>query len=240
VVGYARAITAVTLLSVFLCGCGKANDQTPTTHSDDATPVAAVRDGGAVSPQTAASSVPGSTNATMQAITPFNTTLGLSPAFQSVVGPDQGNTSSQGIVELPDGTTFEGEVRDGRPNGPGVLTDLNGTHQEGEWRNGDVYKVTGTLVYPDGTKEIGTWNANGFKSGGTIVWKDGRQYKGDWKLSENAPEQPDGEGEMTWPDGRKYVGQFHNGTMDGSGKMTYPDGRVEDGSWKAGKFTGHP
>jgi hypothetical protein len=70
------------------------------------------------------------------------------------------------------------------------------------------------------------------------TWKDGRQYKGDWKLGDNAPEFPDGQGEMTWPDGRKFVGEFHNGTMDGFGKMTYPDGRVEDGSWKQGKFMG--
>ena len=93
-------------------------------------------------------------------------------------------------------------------------------------------------MFPDGTVEVGTWNYDGTVCGGTIIWKDGRQYKGDWKLSENAPELPNGHGEMTWPDGRKYVGQFRDGTMDGRGKMTYPNAKVEEGSWKDGKFVG--
>jgi len=70
-------------------------------------------------------------------------------------------------------------------------------------------------IYPDGTKEVGTWNHDGIKSGGTITWKDGRQYVGDWKIVEGASDLP-----------------------DGHGKMTYPDGRVEDGLWKDGKFIG--
>jgi hypothetical protein len=95
-------------------------------------------------------------------------------------------------------------------------------------------------VAPDGTKEVGTWNRDGTKCGGTITWKDGREYKGDWKITEGAPELPDGVGAMSWPDGRKYTGEFHDGNMDGTGKMTYPDGKIEDGLWKQGTFTGPP
>jgi hypothetical protein len=146
--------------------------------------------------------------------------------------------AGQAIVRLPDGTIYEGESRGGKANGQGIFTDPSGRHQEGEWRNGREYRVTGTLVFPDGTKEVGIWNRDGTPCGGTIIWTDGRQYKGGWKVLDGAPELPDGQGEMTWPDGRKYVGQFHDGTMDGPGKMTYPDGRFQDGLWKQDKFTG--
>src|SRR2546428_160527 len=83
----------------------------------------------------------------------------------------------------------------GKPNNKGVLTDQNGTRQEGVWRDGKLYVVSGALVFPDGTKETGTWYADGSVCGGTIIWPDGRKYKGDWKISENAPELPDGPGE---------------------------------------------
>ena len=174
---------------------------------------------------------------------PFATTLELPVgAVQTVTEPALGTTGPRTVIQLPDGTQYEGEVRDGKPNGRGTLTDRNGTHQEGLWRNGNAYAVSGTLVFPDGTKETRTWYADGSVCGGTILWPDGRQYKGDWKVSENASELPHGPGEMTWPNGRKYVGMFNNGTMNGIGKMTYPSGLVENGPWKDGMFKGssHP
>ncbi|MGD0058960.1 MAG: hypothetical protein ABSD58_06020 [Verrucomicrobiia bacterium] len=139
-------------------------------------------------------------------------------------------------LKLPDGTVFLGEVARGVPDGHGVFTQANGTNQEGEWRHGDAYRISGTWVGSDGTKEVGTWNYDGTPCGGTIFWKDGRVYKGDWELREGEPESPDGKGTMTWPDGRTYTGHFLDGKMDGAGKMTYPDGKVEDGTWMQGKF----
>lgn len=142
-------------------------------------------------------------------------------------------------IQLRDGTVFVGEVAGGVPDGHGVLTQTNGTKQEGEWRHGRAYRLSGTWVGPDGTKEIGTWNDDGTTSGGTILWKDGRVYKGDWRLmGAGTPDVPDGTGAMTWPDGRTYTGHFLDGEMDGAGKMTYPDGKIEDGTWMQGKFMG--
>jgi hypothetical protein len=141
-------------------------------------------------------------------------------------------------IILPDGTIYEGETVGGLPSGHGTLTDLLGTHQEGEWRNGKPYRLSGVCVYPDGTREEGTWNIDGTKSGGTITWPDGRTYKGDWKIVSGAPELPNGSGTMTWPDGRQYVGEFQDGRMDGKGVMKYPNGKAENGLWKQGKFAG--
>jgi hypothetical protein len=139
---------------------------------------------------------------------------------------------------MHDGTIYEGEMKGGKPNGLGTVTDARGTYQKGEWRDGRIYRVSGTCVLPDGTKEEGTWNNDGTTCGGTIWWPDGHIYKGDWVVTEGRAESPYGMGTMTWPDGRQYAGHFVNGKMDGAGKMTYPDGKVEDGAWVQDAFQG--
>ncbi len=139
-------------------------------------------------------------------------------------------------LKMADGRTFMGEVARGVPDGHGLLITADGTNQKGEWHLGSAYRVSGTWVAPDGTKEIGTWNYDGTPNGGTILWKDGRVYKGDWSVREGAPEAPEGMGTMTWPDGRTYTGNFLDGKMDGAGKMTYPDGKVKEGNWAQGKL----
>ncbi len=101
-----------------------------------------------------------------------------------------------------------------------------------------AYRVTGTCVLPDGTREEGTWNNDGSKCGGTIWFADKRIYKGDWIIVDGQAELPYGAGTMTWPDGRQYAGGFVNGKKDGIGKMTYPDGRVEEGPWSQDAFVG--
>jgi len=226
-----KLITAVLPLAL-VCACGK-----PRTQEAGTTPVPSAAEQTSITPtDTLPSSGP--TNGAARVRGPFGSTLGLSPGATPAPGPDATKPSGQIIINLPDGTVYEGEVLEGKPNGQGTLTNQRGSNEYGEWRNGIEYKVTGRIVFPDGTKEVGSWNNDGSASGGTIVWPDGRQYKGSWKFVEGQPDIPTGQGEMTWPDGRKYVGQFSNGTMDGPGKMTYPDGKVEDGTWKDGKFSG--
>jgi hypothetical protein len=139
-------------------------------------------------------------------------------------------------IKMADGTTFVGEIDNQRMDGWGIATQPTGTRQEGEWRRGEPYRVTGVYVTPDGAIEIGSWNHAGVYSGGSIDWKDGHTYKGEWKVVYGAADLPDGVGTMTWPDGRTYKGHFLEGRMDGSGRMSYPDGRIEQGIWMQGKF----
>jgi hypothetical protein len=37
---------------------------------------------------------------------------------------------------MPDGTRYEGDWKNGQPNGHGVLRDAKGKTVEGEWKNG--------------------------------------------------------------------------------------------------------
>lgn len=150
-----------------------------------------------------------------------------------------GITNKEETVMSIDGTVFTGQVKDGRPHGQGLLSSPGGTRQRGQWRNGQEYQVSGKLVCPDGTVEVGTWNRDGSKSAGTIAWTDGKKYEGGWKLQPGStPELPHGKGTMKWTDGRTYVGEFEDGLMEGRGKMTYPNGKVQEGLWKLGQFAG--
>jgi hypothetical protein len=167
--------------------------------------------------------------------------LSLSDAAQPASGLSINNTNTnlKVIIQLPNGAIYQGAVGpDGKPEGQGTLTESTGTILQGEWRDGNPSKLSGTSVFADGTREVGTWNYGDSKGDGKIVWRDGRIYKGPWKFLAGFSDLPNGQGEMTWPDGRKYVGQFRDGKMNGVGKMTYPNGKVEDGSWQEDRFLG--
>ncbi|MGO9527951.1 MAG: MORN repeat-containing protein [Verrucomicrobiia bacterium] len=219
-------ITALSLVG-FACGRAGSNETKPVDKiADEVT--------GTVS--SAAQPDDGSTNGFVSE--PFKLAL---RDWSGEVGEFAKNRDRANVVKtyaLPNKTVFTGEIDDQEMNQWGILTQPTGTRQEGEWRHGAAYHVTGVYVTPDGTREEGTWNHAGTTSGGTIKWKDGRTYTGEWKVVTGSADLPDGTGTMTWPDGRTYTGHFLDGKMDGPGKMTYPDGKIEDGTWMQGKFMG--
>jgi hypothetical protein len=243
---FTGAVGAV-LLAFLFSGCGQPTGQ----GTEDRAPRASVISASPVEAKSAAELADGHSNGPVALALSGETkpeeipqqgrpgelgTLTLSAEPPPVEALASAGASTRGLVLLPDGMTYDGEMSDGKPNGHGTVTGPNGTQQQGEWRDGEVRRLSGKWVAPDGTIEVGTWNRDGTPSGGTITWTDGRKYKGDWKIVEGALELPDGRGEMRWPDGRIYVGRFRDGTMEGMGKMTYPDGKSELGLWKQGKL----
>ena len=52
---------------------------------------------------------------------------------------------------------YQGQIKDGKPNGLGVIFDPNGSKYVGSWGNGK-------------------WNGQG-----THTWKDGSKFVGEWK-----------------------------------------------------------
>ena len=102
-----------------------------------------------------------------------------------------------------DNIKYEGEIKNGSPNGQGTLTWSNGTKYEGEVKEG-------------------------FRNGqGTSTWKDGRKYEGEYKDG-----LPNGQGTLTLTDGTKYDGEWKDGKETGQGTLTFPDGEKYVGEWK--------
>ena len=70
---------------------------------------------------------------------------------------------------------YQGQVKDGKPNGLGILIFLSGTKYVGSWENGE--ELEGTLTSSSGTKYVGewkdgrTWNGTQYDKDGNILGK---------------------------------------------------------------------
>jgi len=93
-----------------------------------------------------------------------------------------GRATGRGILEWrTDGkmSRYEGEFRDGKPNGQGVTTMASGQRLVGEFRDG-VMHGRGVFTSASGNRFEGKWRdgrANGY---GVYKQKDGEVYKGEW------------------------------------------------------------
>ena len=139
-------------------------------------------------------------------------------------------------LTFEDGSVYEGETADGKPNGKGKLTSLNGRIiYEGEWI-GYQYHGKGKLFYADGEYYKGDWShvqntpRGHFASAGDI-------YEGDFSYS-----LPNGKGKFTFANGEVYEGGFIRGTFTDKGKMIYANGDIYEGDFsynlpnRKGKF----
>ena len=129
-------------------------------------------------------------------------------------------------IQLPDGSTYQGEVKEGLPNGKG--TQIYPDHRKyiGEFLNGQR-DGHGTFAWSNGEQHIGAYK-NGEATGyGIHTWKSGERCSGIFTNgSINGP------GIYTWPDGRKYEGNFKNGVFHGLGTFTHKDGRIQNVIYK--------
>lgn len=103
---------------------------------------------------------------------------------------------------------YKGEMKDGQPNGHGVMHGSDHSVYEGEWVNG---------------------RRNGR---GRSVWPDGFRYDGQWKDNEIT-----GYGVMDYPDKRHYEGYFVKGLRHGKGKLVHPSGEWFEGYFENGNIT---
>ena len=160
-------------------------------------------------------------------------------------------TFEQGTYIWSDGRKYEGEFKDGKPNGKGTLTYPDSRKYVGEFKNGKENGF-GTLTSPDEGKYVGEWKdgkRNGF---GTLTSPDGSKsglrqrktftysslgrralgvghvdrfskYEGAFK-----DDKPNGQGIYTSSDGRKYVGEWKDGLPNGQGIFNWPDGEKSE------------
>jgi len=110
-----------------------------------------------------------------------------------------------------DGSSFVGQLREGRRHGAGVWTSASEQYS-GQWENDQR----------DGQ--------------GRQTWQDGRVYEGQFRQGKF-----DGQGRMEWrtPNGvMLYEGQYVDDVKHGSGKYVWPDNRMYEGQWKNGQRSG--
>jgi hypothetical protein len=99
-------------------------------------------------------------------------------------------TDCQGSSSYPNGGTYVGEFRDGKPNGLGTLTYRHHGEYVGEFRDGWP-SGRGAYAYPDGRRYVGEWRNGDFNGRGVRTYPDGRKEDGEWsggKLIRSAKE----------------------------------------------------
>ena len=140
----------------------------------------------------------------------FSLLLVTSLLFGQETGILYMNKTSSGYVweTFEDGkvqSKYNGEIKNGKPNGFGFQTYKNGNKYFGEHKNG-LPNGKGRSIYPDGSMYLGVYKNGKFHGQGTFIWKDGYYY----------------------------VGEFKDGTQNDKGTEILPNGNLA-GEYKDGK-----
>ncbi|NJP12643.1 MAG: hypothetical protein HC866_26895 [Leptolyngbyaceae cyanobacterium RU_5_1] len=120
---------------------------------------------------------------------------------------------------------YEGQVRNGRPNGKGMFL-VAGENQryEGSFRNGE-YHGQGVYTFADGSRYTGQFAGGQPHGKGTFVFlengKYSHTYTGRFYLG-----VINGNGVVTNANGVRCSGVFYSSTLTGKGSCTYPRGNA--------------
>lgn len=138
--------------------------------------------------------------------------------------------TGNGIFAYSDGSKYEGQFANGKPNGYGAFFAPNYPNSDkyvGNFLNGAKHG-TGTLYKSNGGTQTGQWREG--------------EYLGDKTAAQAGCIQGDcqnGEGTYIFKNGAKYTGKFYNRLPDGKGKAEYPNGEQYEGEWTGGSFNGY-
>lgn len=135
------------------------------------------------------------------------------------------------------GDMYKGKLKNGKPEGHGVMTYTNGDEYDGKWKAGKK-EGHGIFTYADGDKYDGKWKDNKKHGHGVSTSADGSKYDGSWKSGEK-----EGKGVMTHKNGTKYDGFWKDSFLEGHGVLTFGEGQskgdVYNGKFKKNKKHGH-
>ncbi len=154
-----------------------------------------------------------------------------------------------------DGSSFVGQVTDGKRQGFGVLEFKDGDRQAGEWKS-NLLNGLGTERLSDGLRYEGQWST-GLPAGLGVREKPGRERaEGNFAvgrleglgtrrvlseptLTQTGEFQGDtlnGLGVETLARGERYEGMFRAGKRHGYGQLVGPDERARASRWDEGKL----
>ncbi len=158
----------------------------------------------------------------------------------------------QGIFAYPDGSKYEGQFRNGKPEGNGVFFYVNNDRYEGGFKGG-LRHGSGTLYKPDGQVRKGLWRDDEYigetmavqptqtgcitgncnNGTGSYIFKNGAKYTGQFLNN-----LPHGKGVAEFPNGERYEGDMAGGSFNGYGTLFLEDGNKVSGYWREGTYQG--
>lgn len=124
------------------------------------------------------------------------------------------------------GDRYEGEWKDGAPNGNGKMIYANGDIYIGSWLSGNKHGE-GEMTYANGDHYGGSWRTGAKDGDGKMIYANGNIYEGNWKMGVR-----NGYGTMSYANGNCYKGNWKDGNYDGNSIMKYANGDVYEGEWK--------
>jgi hypothetical protein len=154
-----------------------------------------------------------------------------------------------------DGSSYVGQLADGKRSGLGVLVYKDNDTQAGEWKD-NVLNGRGTEHLSDGPVYEGQWS-NGVPAGLGVRDKPGNERaEGNFvagrleglgtrrvlteptmtQTGEFKADVLDGLGVETLANGERYAGMFRNGKRNGFGQVIGPDERARASRWENGKL----
>ena len=138
------------------------------------------------------------------------------------------------IVFNEDGSFYEGEYKNGKPNGHGSMTsEDNKTIYDGEWKNGKKDGI-GKLIISDKYNYSGPFEKDYISGTGDVLCDNqGNIYDGDFEKGKFH-----GYGHYKMSNGDTYIGEFKDGLFNGKGQFSDKDGNLFDGEFKNGKKEG--
>lgn len=162
-----------------------------------------------------------------------------------------------GRYEYSDGTYYEGDLVDGRPQGVGKFYYHNGDNYAGEvfddkahgfgtytFKNKDKYEGYmvngerhgyGKMTWSDDSSSYeGIWEHDLRCGKGKMSWSDGTYYEGGWKKDVRS-----GSGFYKYSNGDFFEGEIENDLREGQGKIVLSDGSYYVGQWKDDSRHGH-
>ena len=147
-----------------------------------------------------------------------------SPQLDVADSPTPSSAQMQtGSFTYDDGSTYEGEFKDGKVHGHGTYVWPDGTTYTGDFVDG-LPEGTGTTTWPDGGTYTGDFVNGRLEGTGTHTLTSGTTYTGDFVNG-----RLEGTGTITWPDGTSYMGKFVDGRLEGAGTIAWPDGSTYSG-----------
>jgi hypothetical protein len=124
-----------------------------------------------------------------------------------VCGPD-GRAGGRGVAEWSSAgkvARYEGDYRDGKRDGRGVQTLVNGDRYEGEFRD-DKLHGHGVYTFADGTRYEGEFRDDNFNGRGVLTGANGDRYEGEFR-----DDRANGRGIYTLAGGDRYDGDWRDG-----------------------------